>query len=87
MDNYKTSAIKALKQRYVYPVLHGFEGMATFCYDLYPKSKNAPTKANPDNPLKRYVYECEVDIDKAKEQIKLDIIKYFKLCKATGTQP
>lgn len=87
LDNFKDSKLRQLSQRYIYPVLHGNEWTSYFYYDMYPKSKNAPSKKNPENYLKRTVYKCEVDIDKAKEQIKKDVIRYFRLCKQRDITP
>jgi hypothetical protein len=88
MDNYRWSKLSSKMQRYIYPRLFDWwYDTNKFYYDLYKKSKNAPSKNNPEKHLERTVYECEVDLDKAEDQIKKDIIKYFKLCKQTNTTP
>lgn len=76
LENFRDSNLYGKTQRYTYCWL---DWVTHFSYHLFPKTKNAPSKKNPNNHLKQYVYDCEVDLDLAEKEIKSNIIEYFKI--------
>lgn len=88
LENHKSSRIANKMQRYLYPRLiwNHTTDWSSFFYDVFSKSKNAPSKKSPDNHLKMDCIECYVDYDLAEKQITKDITRYFRLCVETGTK-
>lgn len=88
LDNYYDSIISNKSQWYFYPFLLWLSWEEVeFSYDVYLKSKNAPTEKKPDNHLRRQEIKCKVNMEKAEQKIKHDIIQYFKLCSIHWTKP
>lgn len=76
-DNYMYSSLSEKLQWYFYPYLwYGVtEEPQYFTYDVFDKTKK----------MKHERLRCELDMNWAEQQVKRDIISYFRTMKANGT--
>lgn len=90
IDNYRDSILHKKCQWYCYPLMLDMRDSnweSVFEYHVYSKWKNAPSKKDPEAHLKREVIKCVVSKDKAIEELKKHIVRYFVAAKQNWQQP